>query len=110
MQKWEYDVALCDELNEYGQDGWEAIGVVASWKTDHSDGYSVLMKRPLADPDAVKIEASLRYGIFLNTGPTSSGWLKDANGYVMSSTSRIVMEAQASELDGSWGAEVRLMP
>ena len=52
----------------------------------------------------------MRYGIFLNTGPTSSGWLKDANGYVMSSTSRIVMEAQASELDGSWGAEVRLMP
>lgn len=107
MQKWEHTVAYNYELSEYGVQGWEAVGVL--WSNDEGE-FAVLMKRPLADPDAVKIEASLRYGIFLNTGPTSSGWLKDANGYVMSSTSRIVMEAQASELDGSWGAEVRLMP
>lgn len=104
--KWEYEIAMNGEENKYGADGWEAVGVLQNW----DDGYSVLMKRPLPDPDAVKIEASSRYGVFLNAGPHSSGWLKDSNGYVMSSASRYVMEAQAAELDASWGAEVRMMP
>lgn len=102
--KWEYTYSDGD-LNALGAEGWEAVGIIK-----YEDGFEVLMKRPIPDPDAVVIMPSARYGIFLNTGPSSSGWLKDADGYVMSSASRIVMEAQASELDASWGAEVRMMP
>ena len=108
--KWEYryevDASTAD-LNGLGLEGWEA----ASMTPGTEESYPVvLMKRPLPDPDAVKIEASARYGIFLNASPHSSGWLKDSSGYVMSSASRMVMEAQASELDASWGAEVRAVP
>lgn len=106
MQKWEHTVSSRDKLNALGELGWEAVGVI-----EGLDGcMAVLMKRPLPDRDAVKIEVSARYGVFLNASPHSSGWLKDSNGYVMSSASRLVMEEQASELDSSWGAEVRAMP
>jgi hypothetical protein len=108
MQKWEYRYAGKDipDLNERGADGWEAVGIV-----EDLHGFSqVLMKRQIPDESVEVRRGRARYGIFLNTGPNSSGWLKDGNGYVMSSTSRTLMNAQASELDASWGAEVRMMP
>lgn len=56
MQKWEYQVAnpgnqrqmTKDELNAWGDKGWELISVVfgSGFEGEYGDGYSYHFKRP----------------------------------------------------------------
>ena len=43
--KWEYTIGYSGSLDEEGQAGWEAVGIIEADET----GFSVLMKRPVVE-------------------------------------------------------------